>query len=105
MYSSIAANRAAVSTSRKIKMSPLNLSSNYTGTQNELQDRPKKKWNFAKGRRTTHALIYPDGSEIHSQVGAAAWCPGAGRKKTRYLGDNIRSTIYSAKLVGLQLAL
>ena len=56
-------------------------------------------------KRATHALIYTDGSEIQNQVGAAAWCPSAGRKKTRYLGDNTKSTVYSAELVGLELAL
>lgn len=33
------------------------------------------------------------------------WGQAAGRKKTRYLGDNTRSTVYSAELVGLELAL
>jgi ribonuclease HI len=56
-------------------------------------------------RRATHALIYTDGSEIQDQVGAAAWCPGAGRSKARYLGENTKSTVYSAELVGLELAL
>lgn len=56
-------------------------------------------------RKTTHAAIYTDGSEIQGQVGAAAWCPGAGRNLTRYLGDNTQSTVYSAELVGIELAL
>ena len=57
------------------------------------------------GKKTHYALIYTDGSEIQGQVGAAAWCPKAGRRKTRYLGDNTQSTVYTAELVGLELAL
>jgi ribonuclease HI/exonuclease III len=56
-------------------------------------------------RNAHHAIIYTDGSEIQGQVGTAAWCPGAGRGKSRYLGDNTRSTVYSAELVGIELAL
>lgn len=56
-------------------------------------------------RNCRHALIYTDGSEIQGQVGAAAWCPDAERSRTRYMGDNTQSTVYSAELTGLELAL
>lgn len=56
-------------------------------------------------RNAHHAIVYTDGSEIQGQVGTAAWCPGAGRGKSRYLGDNTQSTVYSAELVGIELAL
>jgi hypothetical protein len=39
-------------------------------------------------KRPRHALIYTDGSEIQGQVGVAAWCPGAGRAKMRYMGEH-----------------
>jgi len=55
--------------------------------------------------RATHALIYTDGSEISGEVGAAAWCPEAGRSKSRYMGDNATSTVYAAELVGIELAI
>lgn len=138
MYSSIAANRAAVPTSRKTKMSPLqsleelHLDANritgqaqeevepmYTNTTSPWWEPPEThmadtkegaiRLHRARARRmrkrATHALIYTDGSEIQSHVGAAAWCPGAGRKKARYLGNNTQSTVYSAELAGLELAL
>jgi ribonuclease HI len=56
-------------------------------------------------RNNNHAIVYTDGSEIQGQVGTAAWCPGAGRAKSRYLGNNTQSTVYSAELVGIELAL
>jgi ribonuclease HI len=56
-------------------------------------------------RNAHHAIVYTDGSEIQGQVGTAAWCPGAGRGKSRYLGDNTQSTVYSAEPVGVELAL
>ena len=55
-------------------------------------------------KKATHAAMYADGSEIQGQVGAVAWCPDAGRGKTRYPGDNTQSTVYSAELVGIELA-
>jgi ribonuclease HI len=49
--------------------------------------------------------VYTDGSEIQGHIGTAAWCPGVGRAKSRYLGNNTQSTVYSAELAGIELAL
>jgi ribonuclease HI/exonuclease III len=77
----------------------------HTASTKEAAIRLHRARTRRMGKRATHALIYTDGSEIQNQVGAAAWCPSAGRKKMRYLGDNTKSTVYSAELVGLELAL
>jgi ribonuclease HI len=42
---------------------------------------------------------------IQGHVGTAAWCPNAGRAKSRYLGNNTQSTVYAAELAGIELAL
>lgn len=56
-------------------------------------------------KNSNHAIVYTDGSEIQGHVGTAAWCPNAGRAKSRYLGDNTQSTVYAAELAGIELAL
>ena len=50
-------------------------------------------------------FIYTDGSGINNQVGAAAVSPLTRSTKMVYMGNSETSTVYAAKLQGINLAL
>jgi ribonuclease HI len=50
-------------------------------------------------------LVYTDGSGINNKIGAAAIAPQIGTLRKAFIGEASTSTVYTAELKGIYIAL
>jgi hypothetical protein len=71
------------------------------GTQDEV----KKKHEQITAATGQQTIIYTDGSDINSKMGAAAVSPDGGLMGSACLGKETEYTVYAAELLGILMAL
>jgi ribonuclease HI len=72
---------------------------------NENAEQATKAHDTILLEQTEAKMIYTDGSGINNKIGAAAVAPELGIIKQAFMGEESMSTVYSAELEGIHMAL
>lgn len=79
----------------------------WVGPETQIDDDADKARNRhdRENEAEQNLSIYTDGSGINGQIGAAAVCPPLQQTRSVHMGTETTSTVYSAELRGISLAL